>query len=137
MRYDTVGQSALALFETLWCLAALRSSRINDCRLSSFSWLRAPIGFVPQHPFTINMLLRVAALQLIRTALDTFPTEFAVSPHQELFHEYVKLFFSSLTVKPVIVVEAAHAALSQVRFDDALIHRCSLSGFNSHEHQFI
>jgi hypothetical protein len=30
-------------------------------------------------------------------------------------HDYVKLFFTSLTVKPVIVVEAAHSALSQVR----------------------
>ena len=85
-----------------------------------------PVFFVVQHPFNLNMLVRVASLQLIRTALESFPNEFAVEPQVELLHEYIKLFFTSLTVKPVIVVEAAHAALSQVRRLSRRRLRCGL-----------
>ena len=86
-------------------------------------------SFAAQNPLTFNVLMRVAALTLVRACLEAFPSQLAVEPFMDRMHSYVRLFFTSLTVKPVIVVEAAHSALSQVRCRAVF---CSCVVFNAH-----
>ena len=59
-------------------------------------------------------MLRVACLNLGRAALIAFPKDMVQPQYQETLYDAVKLFFNSLTSQPMMVVEAAHAALAQV-----------------------
>lgn len=66
----------------------------------------------PEQPYSV--LLRVAAINLVRAALATHPDAFSTPQRIELRDGYISLFFESLTSESEPVVEVALQALSQV-----------------------